>query len=113
MQLQLPYTLKLSGWAGLAVIFLSAVVADYTGKTLIRCLYYKDGERVSGYPMIGEAAFGKIGYYTVHFFHKTTLLGVCTIFLILASANLQDILAVWDLGTTLWCVLDDCVPSCR
>lgn len=39
-QLQLPYTLKQSGWVGISIILLSAFVADYTGKILIKCLNY-------------------------------------------------------------------------
>ena len=48
--------------------------------------------RLTGYPEIGRAAYGSFGYYTVQFFHKTTLLGVCTIFLILAGLNFADVL---------------------
>ena len=48
--------------------------------------------RLTGYPEIGRAAYGSFGYYLVQFFHKTTLLGVCTIFLILAGLNFADVL---------------------
>merc|ERR1711971_102739 len=42
------------------------------------------------YPDIGDAAFGRAGRYFVHVFHKATLLGVSTLFLILAAKFLLE-----------------------
>lgn len=104
--LQLPYTLKQGGWATLGVLFLVGAMTRYTGKVLIQCLY--DGAskresllsvedaraerrpRLSGYAAIGEAAFGRAGKVLVHIFHKATLVGVCTLFLILAAKFLME-----------------------
>jgi hypothetical protein len=44
-----------------------------------------NGRRLSGYPAVGYEAFGSAGRAYVHFFHKCTLCGVCTLYLILTS----------------------------
>ena len=104
--LQLPYTLNQGGWATLGVLFLVGAMTRYTGKELIKCLYEgaakKDSllavedasearrPRLEGYAAIGEAAFGRPGKVLVHIFHKATLVGVCTLFLILAAKFLME-----------------------
>ena len=73
-------------------------MTNTTGKWLIRCLYcHGDSKhappgqrRLAGYPDIGRAAFGTPGVVLVHVFHKATLLGVATIFLILAGKFLLE-----------------------
>lgn len=87
--LQLPLTLKQGGWIGLVLIVLVAAMTNTTGKWLIKCLY-RGQHRLSGYPDIGEEAFGRVGRVVVHVFHKATLLGVTTIFLILAGKFLTE-----------------------
>lgn len=60
--------------------------------------------RLAGFAGIGEEAFGKVGYYAVQFFQKSTLLGVCTLFLILAGLNLDSMLGDYvPFGDFEWC----------
>jgi len=110
--LQLPFTLNQGGWAAVGIIVLSALGTWYTGIILIDSLHrikqtqlktlmddgasqhsiqamQKSKKNVS-YPDIGEAAFGRAGRYFVHVFHKATLLGVSTLFLILAAKFLLE-----------------------
>ncbi|KAJ8315272.1 hypothetical protein KUTeg_007422 [Tegillarca granosa] len=44
------------------------------------------------YPLIGEKAFGKFGRYLVSFSINFTLFGVSTVFLLLASENVQALI---------------------
>ena len=84
--LQLPLTIKQGGWCFLALICLVAIMTNYTAKAIIACLHASpDGLRLGNYPDIGRAAYGTPGVVVVQVFHKATLLGVTTIFLILAG----------------------------
>ena len=91
---QLPLTLAQGGWVSIVVLLLVAGMTNYTGRLLIKLLYVdKTAEspsaRLEGYPDIGMRAFGKPGRILVHVFHKATLIGVCTLFLILGAKFLQ------------------------
>ena len=96
--LQLPLTLKQGGWLCVALIFLVAAVTNTTGRWLIKCLYADGGSvngltagrRLNDYPAIGEAACGTCGRITVQIFHKLTLLGVTTIFMVLTAKFLLE-----------------------
>mmetsp|Transcript_8157 Transcript_8157/g.14789 ORF Transcript_8157/g.14789 Transcript_8157/m.14789 type:complete len:446 (+) Transcript_8157:50-1387(+) len=90
--LQLPYTVSQGGWLALTLVVLVGVMTNWTGKLLIQSLYLNPAgyERLPGYPEIGEAAFGRFGYFFVQFFHKSTLFGVSTIFLVLAAKFLLE-----------------------
>ena len=100
--LQLPLTLKQGGWLCLALIVLIAAMTNTTGKWLIHCLYehssdgsgqellLQPGRRLKDYPSIGKAAYGTFGKILVQVFHKLTLVGVTTIFLILAAKFLME-----------------------
>jgi len=98
--LQLPYTLKQGGWLCLGLIILVALMTNTTAKWLIRCLYpvqlgeahhlQTEPERLEDYPAIGAKAYGRCGRILVQIFHKATLLGVTTIFLILSGKFLLE-----------------------
>lgn len=112
--LQLPYTLKQGGWVCVVMIVAVAALTNYTAKLVIKALYWgasaehrhlqlhdNDAEgletpavvsaaRLAGYPEIGRAAFGTAGVVVVHLFHKATLFGVSTLFLILSSKFLME-----------------------
>lgn len=91
--LQLPYTLQQGGWACIALVFIIAVMTCYNGVILINSLYLNpEGKRLAGYPQIGQAACGKTGTIIVQIFHKATLVGVTTLFLILAGKFLLEAL---------------------
>ncbi|KAH6561419.1 hypothetical protein BASA62_009856 [Batrachochytrium salamandrivorans] len=94
--LQVPYALMLSGWSGILLMLFAAVVNDYTGKMLIRCLYTR-GHRVNGgYPEIGRLAYGIAGERVVQVFYTTILLGVTCLYLILAGLNLESLVGIFD-----------------
>ncbi|GMI06379.1 hypothetical protein TrLO_g3728 [Triparma laevis f. longispina] len=90
--LQLPFTIAQGGWAALILVVIVGIMTNWTGKLLIQSLYLNPAgyERIPGYPEIGEAAFGRFGYFFVQFFHKSTLFGVSTIFLVLAAKFLLE-----------------------
>lgn len=98
--LQLPLTLKQGGWLCVTLIVIVALMTNTTGKWLINCLYensnnnkellLQPSKRLSDYPAIGEAAYGASGRILVQVFHKSTLVGVTTIFLILAGKFLME-----------------------
>ena len=62
--------------------------------------------RLNDYPSIGDAAYGFTGKCLVQIFHKLTLIGVTTIFLILSAKFLMEGIGSSDLGTandaSLW-----------
>ncbi|KAI8929207.1 transmembrane amino acid transporter protein-domain-containing protein [Entophlyctis helioformis] len=94
--LQIPYALRLSGWIGLPVLLFAAIVNDYTGKLLVRCLYHH-GQRINGgYPDIGRIAFGSVGEGIVQVFYNTILVGCTCLYLILAGMNLETLVGVLD-----------------
>jgi len=88
--LQLPFTLKQGGWLCVALIFLVALLTNTTGRWLIKCLYQENGKRLHDYPAVGQAACGMCGRVTVQIFHKATLLGVTTIFMVLTAKFLLE-----------------------
>ena len=100
--LGLPQATATGGWASLAIMAVVALMANYTAKALIASLHSTPkrathrkladlhGGRLPCYPSVGFAAFGEPGRFVVHVFHKATLFGVATIFLILAGAFLVE-----------------------
>ncbi|ORX87841.1 hypothetical protein K493DRAFT_290882 [Basidiobolus meristosporus CBS 931.73] len=89
--LQIPFALQQAGWLGIILIFLGAAVATYTGILLIKCLYYKGGDRLDGFPAIGEAAFGKFGRMLVNVFYYSILVGGACVYLVLSGINIDQI----------------------
>ena len=87
--LGLPFTLKQGGWLMTPLLVFIGVMALYTGKLVMRNLYRPAG-RLAGYPETGEVACGFYGKMAVHIFQKSTLLGVSTLFLILAAQFLNS-----------------------
>lgn len=91
--LNMPFNTTQGGWITVMLIFLCALMANYTGKALIKCLYASpDTERLSTYADIGYAAFGTPGRFISQLFQKITLLGIGVIFLILCGLFLSDAL---------------------
>ena len=90
--LQLPLTLKQGGWMCVALIFLVAVLTNTTGRWLIKCLYSAEASntRLNDYPAVGQEACGLCGKVTVQIFHKATLLGVTSIFMVLTAKFLLE-----------------------
>ena len=91
--LQIPYTLSQGGFASLFMVILVGYMTNWTGKLLVEALYLHPNSniaRIMCYPGLGEAAYGKKGWLCVQWFHKWTLFGVCTIFLIIAAKFLME-----------------------
>ncbi|KAI9292582.1 hypothetical protein K502DRAFT_325723 [Neoconidiobolus thromboides FSU 785] len=89
--LGLPYAIHTGGWVTLVLFFIAAILAMYTGKLLIECLYYKPGERLEEFPDIGEAAFGKFGRYFVKVFHYSILLSCACLYILLTGLNIHKV----------------------
>lgn len=90
--LQLPYTLRQSGWASLGLVVMCAIATNFTGKLLISCCYEGGVRTRQSYAEIGEAAFGALGKNTARVFESATLFGVSALFLILAGKELFELL---------------------
>ncbi|KAI8577327.1 hypothetical protein K450DRAFT_282713 [Umbelopsis ramanniana AG] len=99
--LGIPYALRQSGWIGLFLLMLSAVMSNYAGALLIKCLYYDPKRRLSGFPEIGYEAFGKAGRALVLAFNYTLLLTTPVLYLILAGDNLAALMQPLNVPITM------------
>jgi amino acid permease len=89
--LSLPGALQYSGWVGLILMALVAVLCNITAKYLSACQFARPGQMLRTYEDIGEQALGIWGRRIVAFFQIITLFGVCTIFLILIGGNMNTL----------------------
>ncbi|KAJ0042018.1 hypothetical protein Pint_19219 [Pistacia integerrima] len=87
--LSTPYALASGGWWSLALLFLIASAAFYSGLLIQRCMDADSNIRT--YPDIGERAFGKKGRLVVSIFMNVELYLVATGFLILEGDNLINL----------------------
>ncbi|KAI9206866.1 transmembrane amino acid transporter protein-domain-containing protein [Polychytrium aggregatum] len=101
--LQLPYALNQVGWSGLVVIMFTAAANDYTGKLLIKSLYYKGSSRMESYPLVGHAAYGLLGMRLIEIFSSVMLLGATCVYLILAGINFELLIGVFS--ARVWIIL--------
>ncbi|GAA5803189.1 hypothetical protein HPULCUR_008665 [Helicostylum pulchrum] len=86
-----------------------AFMSQFTGIILIKCLYAVQHDRLKDYADIGLAAFGKPGQIIGYFFSQSMLFLTPTIYIILASQNISDILThygfIWlDTKTCIWII---------
>ncbi|KAL6135633.1 hypothetical protein ACLB2K_067860 [Fragaria x ananassa] len=86
--LSVPYALATGGWSSLALLFLIAASAFYTGLLIKRCMDMDSSIRT--YPDIGERAFGQKGKLLMSVFMNIELYLVATGFLILEGDNLHN-----------------------
>ncbi|KAK3097482.1 hypothetical protein FSP39_010023, partial [Pinctada imbricata] len=100
--LALPKAVNDSGWIGLIIMVFCAFLSSYTGAILgkswsmIQERYPEYRENCPDpYPVLGEKTFGKVGRYVVSFSINFTLFGVGTVFLLLASENIEQLLEEW------------------
>ncbi|PVU87310.1 hypothetical protein BB559_006101 [Furculomyces boomerangus] len=89
--LQLPAALKEGGWAGFFYIFLTGLMSNYAGMLTVRCLYTKEGERLSTFSDMGFYLYGNLGKQTIQVFKVLSMLGAGSIFILLASINLDQL----------------------
>lgn len=109
--LAIAHALSKSGWVGLLFLILSASMSQFTGIILIKCLYTEKYVvtlvfwflldrllyllrygRLKDYADIGLAAFGRPGQVIGWLFSQTFLFLTPTIYIILASDNISEIL---------------------
>lgn len=107
--LAIAHALSRSGWIGLLFLISSAFMSQFTGIILIKCLYAVQHDRLKDYADIGLAAFGKPGQIIGYFFSQSMLFLTPTIYVILASQNISDILThygfIWlDTKTCIWII---------
>ncbi|KAI8636012.1 transmembrane amino acid transporter protein-domain-containing protein [Parasitella parasitica] len=94
--LAIAHALGQSGWIGLVYLIASACMSHFTGIILIKCLYsakHNGGGRLQDYADIGLAAFGKPGQIIGWGVSQAFLFLTPTIYMILASENISDMLA--------------------
>ncbi|KAJ1950596.1 hypothetical protein FBU59_000603 [Linderina macrospora] len=92
--LQLSYTLRQSGWAGLSFVLIAGAVSFITAIITVRCTYLKPGGgKIGGFHEIGYEAFGKPGYYVVAAFNMLNIIGSVGIYAILSASNISNMLA--------------------
>ncbi|KAI8393907.1 transmembrane amino acid transporter protein-domain-containing protein [Radiomyces spectabilis] len=91
--LGLPNAFATGGWLGILILLLAYGMAVYSGVVLIRCLYYKPGQRLHDYKAMGTAAFGWVGYAVASALHFLNLFGCPALYLVLAAGNLNQLLA--------------------
>ncbi|KAF9320789.1 hypothetical protein BG003_004776 [Podila horticola] len=89
--LSLPNALAAGGWIGVGILVLSMLMSIYTGMLIIRCIYYNGQYRLASYQEIGQHAFGKVGLWTVWFFHSSIILGVSVMYFILSGTEIQTL----------------------
>jgi len=90
--LSLPGGVASFGWLSLLLLPFITISAGYTAKLLIRCMHIVPGKRSNSYREIGIETFGSIGGVITLILQCTTLVGVCTIFLILVGGNMSAVL---------------------
>ncbi|KAI7897134.1 transmembrane amino acid transporter protein-domain-containing protein [Mucor mucedo] len=106
--LAIAHALSRSGWIGLLFLILSASMSQFTGIILIKCLY-TENRRLKDYADIGFAAFGRPGQFIGSLFSLLMLFLTPTIYVILASENISDILSqygfIWlDRRACIWII---------
>ncbi|KAI8322144.1 hypothetical protein GQ54DRAFT_297579 [Martensiomyces pterosporus] len=91
--LQIPYAFAKTGWIGVIIVCLSAVISMYTGTLSIKILYYKPGQRLYSGPEAGHHAFGPIGRLTIEFFNYLYTLGTACLYIILAGQFMYQLVS--------------------
>ena len=90
--LQLPYSVAQMGWTGLAVLVAVGIAAVYTCIKIVACIHPPGYKTVLlSYGDIGAAALGRHGRWFVDLQQHATLIGVATVYLILAGLNLHSL----------------------
>lgn len=87
----MPYALLQGGWIGLSFLLIFAVICCYTGILLCRCINFDPS--ITGYPDVGDAAFGKYGRIIVSSLLYLELFVVAAGYLILEGDNFAQLIA--------------------
>ncbi|KAJ1948437.1 hypothetical protein EC988_005176, partial [Linderina pennispora] len=92
--LQIPYVFSKIGYVGLVIIAISAFIGMYSGSITIKCLYYKEGQRLRTFTDIGYHSYGRFGQYFTQFFNYIFCIGTTALFVILSGGFLYDLISV-------------------
>ncbi|KAG2204571.1 hypothetical protein INT47_012630 [Mucor saturninus] len=105
--LGLPYALRLGGWIGIFILFLSWTMSMYTGVLLIRCLYANGKQRLSSYKEIATTCFGAVGGWVTFFLNAWILLGAPILYMVLSGSNLQELTkgTAGEIGVLPWSIV--------
>lgn len=68
------------------------VPSSFSGIILIRCLYYKPGQRLHDYKQVATHALGWVGYSVTAILHILNVFGCPTLYLVLAGQNMNEML---------------------
>ncbi|ORX54982.1 hypothetical protein DM01DRAFT_1335276 [Hesseltinella vesiculosa] len=89
--LGLPYALKQGGWFGLFILFLSWAMSIYTGVLLIRSLYAVPNRRIGSFKELSTVCFGAIGGWVTFFLQCWIMIGVPSLYMVLAGQNMHSL----------------------
>ncbi|XP_063402409.1 uncharacterized protein LOC134686665 [Mytilus trossulus] len=112
--LALPKAVEDTGWIGIPLLVVFTLTSSYTG-TIIAKSWIIIQDRFpeyrnhvpDPYPVIGEKAYGKHGRHLVTFSINFTLFGASTVYLILASENIEDLMSdvTKDISFCYWLLI--------
>ncbi|MBN3303654.1 VIAAT protein, partial [Amia calva] len=112
--LGLPYALLHSGYLGLLLIILAAVICSYTGKILIACLYEENEEGIpirvrNTYEDIANACckqlFPRLGGMIVNMAQVVELIMTCILYLVVSGNLMYHSFPYMPLSQTAWSVI--------
>ena len=108
--LVIPYAIRNGGYLAVITLFLVAAASNYTGKTIVECLYQKDsksGKRTrvrSSYADVGDAFLPKIGGHLVIFSQFFQLLFVASLYPLLVGRLLAKSFPHVSVPCWLWTI---------
>jgi vesicular inhibitory amino acid transporter len=89
--LGIPAATASSGWLGLPLLVLTAVICMITANLLGSIMMRMPQSAIRDYPSVGGAAFGRVGVALTMASQYSTLIGVSVIFLLLSGMFLNGI----------------------
>ncbi|XP_033741064.1 amino acid transporter AVT1J-like [Pecten maximus] len=112
--LALPRAVEDTGWAGLILIVLCAVLSAYTGIILgeawtLAAELFEDckGHVQNPYQILGQKTYGKAGRYAVSICLHITMFGGAVVFLLLAAENMETLVKALghDISFCFWLLM--------
>ncbi|EDO35031.1 predicted protein [Nematostella vectensis] len=114
--LAMPYVIRLTGYWGVAIVILVALLGNYTGKILIHCLHENTPEghfNKFTYADLGEAFWPKYGRLMVHITNFFEQFSHCTLFLIMCGTVMHHTFPDSGISESLWiCIVSFAVVPC-
>ena len=103
--LAMPYVIRLTGYWGVILVIIIALLGNYTGKLLIYCLRedtaYEDLSK-STYADLGEAFWPRYGRVMVHITNFFEQFSHCTLFLIMCGTVLHHTFPDSFVSESVW-----------